>query len=304
MPTLWLSLALLLGGCHFVPGPGDEPVPAPPPVDPFDPDYLQVGSFNIDWLTADLPGEFTPRNDADLAMVASLIEAMDIDVLCLQEINGIEAIEALGLPSEWQAILGSTGWSQNVAWLYRADRVAVTNVREVRLPVNRFPSKDPLVADVAVLDSDLSFAVVGLHLNPYVESSEANYRADQVRDLVQWLDGDGAAPAPDLPVVVAGDLNDTRGGLNANVDALAPLEERLVFATADTEQFTNIPFQSQIDHVALDGDLDSLRHGAGSPAGVTVVAHDWLSPWGDYSDGYGGDPTVSTHRPVYVDLVL
>ncbi len=305
MRALASLLCALVGasGCHFAPGPGDVPGPDLR-VDPLDPAYLQVGTFNIDWLTADLPGEYTPRNEADLAMISSLIQSMDVDVLALQEIDGPEALTALALPPEWAFAVGTTGWSQNVALLYRQDRVTVSDVREVALPVNDFPSKDPLVADVVVRDGDLAFTLVALHLNPYVDWSEARFRAEQVRDVVAWLTGDGTSEPPGLPVVVAGDLNDTRQGLNASWDALQPLEDLLAFATADTERYTNIPFRSQIDHVALAPGLEARRAGAGTELGVTVVEHDLLSPWSDYDDGVGGEPNVSSHRPLYVDLAV
>lgn len=301
----WLLLVwVALAGCHFAPGPGEWVSTPVETIDPLDPSYLQVGTFNIDWLTADLPGEFTPRNETDLAMISSLVEAMDIDVLTLQEVNGVEALEALQLPEPWAFEVGDTGWSQNIGLLYRSDRVTVTNVREVRLPVNNFPSKDPLVADVRAVDGPLAFTIVALHLNPYVEWSEARYRAAQVQDVVEWMAGEGTADPPSLPVVVAGDLNDTLAGLNSDIDTLEPMEDVLSFATEDTELWTNIPFQSKIDHVALDWDLEVARDGAGGPLGVTVVQHDRTRPWSDYSGGMDEQTNISTHRPVYVNLAL
>ena len=180
----------------------------------------------------------------------------------------------------------------------------VTDVREVRLPSNDFPSKDPLVAEVEVLDSDLSFTVVALHLNPYVQWSEARYRAEQVRELALWLDGLGPIDPPGGPVAVLGDLNDTLDGLNDELDTLQPLEDRYTFATADTDEYTNVPFRSQIDHLALDDTLEALRHAAGTTEGVQVVRHDRLEPWSLYQGGWDDTQNVSDHRPVYVDLRL
>ena len=80
----------MLVGCRLAPGPDDGPR-LPTAIDPLDPDYLQLGTFNADWLTADLPGDFTLRNEVDLSMMASLITAMDIDLLALQEVDGDEA---------------------------------------------------------------------------------------------------------------------------------------------------------------------------------------------------------------------
>lgn len=294
---------MLLAGCRFAPGPGEEPA-FPVDVDPFATTHLQVGTFNLDWLTADLPGDFEPRNERDLAMIASLIEAMDVDVLAVQEVDGDAALAALDLDPVWAWDLGTTGWSQNQGLLWRTDRVTVTNAREVALPINDFPSKDPFVADVQALDGDLTFTAVAVHFNPYVEWSEARYRAEQVRDLVLWLDGQGSSDPPAHPVVVFGDMNDTLDGLNDEIDALEPLEELYRFATADTDDPTNIPFASQIDHVALDASLDDLRAGRGTPRGATVVHHDRTAPWSNYDGGLYNDQTISDHRPVYVDLAL
>ena len=300
--VLLLALGLLVG-CRLAPGPDDGPR-FPTRIDPLDPDYLQLGTFNADWLTADLPGDFTLRNEVDLSMMASLITAMDIDLLALQEVDGDEAMDALDLPEPWTWVRGETGWSQNQVLLYRADRVVLTDVREVRLPSNDFPSKDPLVAEVEVLESDLSFTVVALHLNPYVQWSEARYRAEQVRELALWLDGLGPVDPPGGPVAVLGDLNDTLDGLNDELDTLQPLEDRYTFATADTDEYTNVPFRSQIDHLALDDTLEALRHAAGTTEGVQVVRHDRLEPWSLYQGGWDDTQNVSDHRPVYVDLRL
>jgi len=298
-----LLMGLSLVGCRFAPEPGEDPTSVVR-VDPFGTTHLQVGTFNLDWLTADLPGDFEPRNERDVAMMASLIEAMDVDVLAVQEVDGSEAIASLGLDPIWSWSMGATGWSQNQGILWRTDRVTVTNVREIPLPINDFPSKDPLVADVVTSGGELEFTVVALHLNPYVGWSDARYRAEQVRDLALWLDGEGGAPPPAHDVIVLGDLNDTLDGLNDEIDALEPLEERFVFATADTDDGTNIPFGSQIDHVAIDPTLDLWREGRLTPNGVSVVHHDSTAPWSNYDGGLYNDQTISDHRPVYVDLEL
>ena len=113
--VLLLALGLLVG-CRLAPGPDDGPR-LPTRIDPFDPDYLQLGTFNADWLTADLPGDFTLRNEVDLSMMASLITAMDIDLLALQEVDGDEAMEAFQMCAKLEGIIPALESSHALAYL-------------------------------------------------------------------------------------------------------------------------------------------------------------------------------------------
>ena len=295
-----LALALVLLGCPTAEEPAPEPEGWVVPDEYLDPAFVQVGTFNIAWLWNHYGGEYYPRNEVDFAMIASLVEGHDLDLVALQEIDGEGALDLLGLPDRYEYVVGPTGWSQNPAILWRSDILEVTDVRQVHLPSNDFPSKDLLVAEVSALDGDLAFTFVVIHFTPFDSTDNAEHRFAQATETLDWLHdelGDGAGI--DRPVVLAGDFNDTFEAIHPAWPSIVVLESDpdLVFATRDAEDYTELSFRSTIDHVALSTTLLDRW-----PGGCDVIAHDRLSPWGDYEGGMGGEQNISNHRPVWVYL--
>ncbi len=275
--------------------------PAPDP-DRADPAWVQVGSFNIDWLGATYRSEFTPRLEADYGMIARLIVETDVEVFGLQEIEGDAALALLGLPARYAWHVGESGWSQNPAILWRTDRVRVEDPREIRLPGTDFPSKDPLAARVESLDGDLRFTLVVVHFHPFANTEDSAYRAQQIEQLHRWLtDGLPQAPAPDPPVVIVGDFNDAHGGIHREIEGLAPLEgdPRFVFVEDDCPGSSQTRYDSRIDHLVIDAALaPRLRP---DPA-CAVDAFDDRDPYRSYGGGYRGLSNISSHRPLWLSL--
>jgi endonuclease/exonuclease/phosphatase family metal-dependent hydrolase len=300
-----LALVALVGSCAQ---PG--PIPAEPtgwvvPAEYLDPARIQVGTFNIAWLWDHYWGEYYPRNAVDFEMIAGLIDGHDLDLLALQEIDGEGAIDLLGLPDRYSWVAGPTGWSQNPAILWRNDRLRVDDVRQVPLPSNEYPSKDLLVAEVEALDGDLAFTFVVVHFQPFDNDDSAEKRFEQAADLHDWLHtelGDGDSLTG--PVVLAGDFNDTFEGIHPGWPSLNQLESDpdLVFATRDTDDYTELSFHSKIDHIALSTPLLARYPGLDQPEGCAVIPHDHIAPWSDYEGGAGGEQNVSNHRPVWIYL--
>lgn len=287
--------------------PDIEPDAGPPLViDPawHDNDVFQVGTFNIDWLWDTYGGEFTSRNEVDYAQIASLIRAIDIEVLALQEINGEGALELLGLPRVWEWTVGYSGWSQNLAVLVRSDRARILSAREVRLPSNDFPAKEPLVVEIERLDDGSVWWLVVLHLHPFTDPESVSARMTQSEEVAAWLDEavDGAGEPIRDRAIVLGDINDTREGISDHGPAAGPLLEHpdLVVASDACEGGTTLDFESRIDHILLGESAAAAWQDAGETC--AIVRHDELSPWSDYEGGWRSRPTVSTHRPIFVTL--
>lgn len=313
-----LALLALLAGC----APGDDPALSPDaaPVDaaPIDatpdaapdlappdaappPPPLEVGSFNIDWLADEYESEYTPRLAADYAMINRLLVETGVDVFGLQEIEGDGALALLGLPDDYAWVVGRSGWSQNLAILYRRDRVTVADVREIHLPGTEFPSKDPLAARVQSLDGALAFTLVVVHMNPFPSTDDTTYRQLQIAGLHQWLTaGLDRSPPPEPPVIVVGDFNDTHEGIHRALDTLTPFEAdpRFVFVEDACPGSSQTRYPSRIDHLVIDA---ALTPRLGDPACV-IDRFDERAPYADYPDGYRGRSNISTHRPLWMTL--
>ncbi len=273
-----------------------------------DPGALQVGTFNADWLWAGYEGGYYPRNAVDYAMMARIFGAFDLELVALQEVNGDAAMALLGLPQEWSWALGESGWSQNPGVLWRNDRVRVDNVRELSLPTNEWPSKDPLVVDVTALDGGLAFTLVVVHHKPYSGTEDAALRYAQAEQLHDWIVGDLALETHRAPfhdhVLVAGDFNDDFVPLNSGYPSLSVFEDDpwFTFLTRDTEDYSQVPYRSLIDHLVVSEPLLAAYAEHGQPDGCKVIAHDEISPWSDYDGGFGGGQNISDHRPVWAYL--
>ena len=268
--------------------------------------YLQVGTFNIDWLADHYGSEYTPRNEVDYGMIRQLVVEYDLDLLALQEIEGTGALELLELPDGWAFAVGETGWSQNPAILYRSDRVAVDNVREVYLPSYDWPNKAPLLADVSATAGTLAFTFVVVHLVPFADYDNASERETQVTELYRYLTEDqgflGGEPPYVDHVLVAGDFNDTFAGIHEQVDSLDVFESDpdFLFATRDTDDYTELSYQSKIDHLVMTESLAPAYLNAGELGACHVIAHDRIDPYADYEGGWGGEQNISSHRPVWI----
>jgi len=230
--------------------------------------------------------------------------------MVLQEIEGDQAIELLGLTSNYAWVTGTTGWSQNIAFLYRSDKWELVDHRELRLPAFDGAEKAPFVGEFRHRSSDLRLTMVGVHLKAYTDNAASRERQEQARSLGEWLEADLPDEASESAfaenVVVAGDFNDTFEGLNPSWPAVSGLEgtANLRFASRQTTGFSYIDFESLIDHIALTPGLYQMWPGGEEPEGYGIITHDLQSPWNDYSGGYRDVPNISSHRPVYVDLRL
>lgn len=299
-----LFAVILTAGCLDTTE-ASPPAPALDEPELDDPGFLQVGSFNIDWLWDHYEGEYSPRNATDYEMVGRVFADFDLDLMGLQEINGPGALDLLELPTEFEYAVGQSGWSQNTAILYRADRIEVLRAREVALEGTSWPSKDLLVAEVASLDGQLAFTFVVLHFTPFGDEDNSEYRHNQVQQLYQYVTEE--LPAVVEPpfgdhVLVVGDFNDTFEGIHPWYDSLQVFEDDpdYVFATLDTDDYTEISYRSKIDHVLMSANLKPRYFNAGAEGACHVIAHDQISPYSDYEGGYDGRQNISSHRPVWV----
>lgn len=307
MPRVLPALALLVA-CTGKPaddtGPtGDTGGGAVEPAAPF-----RAVTWNIDWLSprTEDPADERPRNAIDHQMIRSLIDDNDFSLLGLQEIEGDEALENLRLDDSWDWEMGTSGWSQNLAILYKSDLFTVSDVREIRLRGTDWPNKDPLVATVTHRDG-LAFTMVVVHHVPFLDNESAAERMNQAEQLKIWLSETLPADQPaqlSENVLLLGDFNDEFGGLNPDFDSLAAIEEAPAwrFATRQTDDTSNIGFDSLIDHIVLSEGLVPQWTEQAAADGCHVFLHDETDPWADYDGGYGNRPNLSTHRPVWIEL--
>jgi len=177
---------------------------------------ITVGSLNIEWFG----DAIKPRSDEQIQRLAGYIRSLEVDILVCQEINPngdqsenavadwIDLQQALG--PGYAGCYGKTGKRQRLAFIWRTDRVEVSDLGELRV-IERglttgtqhktFP-RIPLTAYVKSLNGGLDFRVVNVHLY----ATDENARHAEASRLAAWV-SEYLGGACDKDIVLIGDFN-------------------------------------------------------------------------------------------------
>jgi len=229
---------------------------------------ITVGSFNIEWFGS---GNM-PRTDEQIRLLASYIRALEVDILACQEINPFGDQSGNGT-KDWQdlkrelgdnseAWYGDTGRSQRLAFIWRTDRVEVTDLGELKgiqreqvsgTSAKTFP-RIPLTAYVKSLDGGVDFRIITVHL--YWTQDKARYA--EARKLNEWM-SQYLSGADDRDVVLIGDCNTKPMGQGESQDSqtIKNLEKDGIFTCISKahHEYTTPESQERYDHAFLSSDL-------------------------------------------------
>ena len=245
-------------------GPGDTGASAPPLLPPIgSPADLTVMTWNLQQY---------PLTDQTAARVVEIVEALEADLIGVQEIAYPDDFDALvaALPS----YDGFDAWDDDDAYLrvgllYRTSRVEVRGTKTIfREDSYAFP-RPVLTATVTMTSTagsfDFVFAVLHLKAKLDRQSMERRRRASERMD--EWIRGRLATNA-EQDYVIVGDLNDKvtdERDYNVFLPFLdAPDTYRFVtMDRAERGGYSYIPFASMIDHILVTTDaLDEYVEGS------------------------------------------
>lgn len=160
-------------------------------------EFVTVGSFNLEWL-----GHANKiRSQDHIIRLARYIRALEVDVLCCQEISTTGDATGNSVP-DWQDLLdnlgegyqsyvGSTGGSQKLAIIWDTSTVEISDPGEVvgiqRTDVpnsthRTFP-RIPFTAYVKAKGGGIDFRLITIHL--YFSDNRARYQ--EAEELKDWL---------------------------------------------------------------------------------------------------------------------
>ena len=229
---------------------------------------ISVGSFNIEWFGHGNK----PKTDEQIRQLSAYIKSLEVDILACQEINpsgdtsdnDVPDWEDLGreLGAEYQLWHGDTGRSQKLAFIWRTDRVEVTDLGELR-GISReevegtngktFP-RIPVTAFVRSRDGDLDFRIVTVHL--YWSDDLARYA--EAKQLNTWM-RDFLAGDDDEDLVLIGDFNTKPMGSGESQDSqvIENLERESMLACVSKQhlEYTTPDSEERYDHAFLSQDL-------------------------------------------------
>ena len=165
---------------------------------------FEVMTWNIEW--------FPKNGQATVDSVSTIIQALDIDLLAVQEIDDTtvfaEMIDGIaGYECYFQSF-----WFGGLAYIYKPDVIEINDIYEIYYEEEYwrpFP-RSPLVMDMTYNGDD--YFIINNHLkamgdgylDPNDEWDEEHRRFDACSLLKEYID----LQLPDENVIVLGDLND------------------------------------------------------------------------------------------------
>ncbi len=243
---------------------------------------ITVGSFNLEWLGH----SFKSRDQKDLSILARYIRSLEVDVLCLQEVSPTGDVTGNG-QADWQELLallntpddlfeakvGTKGGSQKLAFLWRKDRVELTDFGELKgvtresvsgTSKKTFP-RIPFTAFVKAKNGGVDFRLITVHL--YFSVNKVRYaEAEKLKDwLVAYL-----ATTADKDVLIIGDFNtkslDGEDFDPADSETVTNLESLSGFQSISKGhiEYTTPLSKERYDHAFLSKDLREEELIAGS----------------------------------------
>ena len=272
-------------------------------------DDLSFGSDNsFEVVTWNI--ENFPKNEpATLQYVLAIIEAMDADIIAIQEIQNYPVLDDLDTFLEDYTSYSQSLDRAGLVFLYKHDVVQLNSAYELFTQApewNNFP-RFPMVIEVTYANQE--FVIINNHykccgnglldLGDPWDQETRRYTANLL--LKQYIDTN----LPNDAVFVVGDLNDILTDQEIH-NVFTPFlndPESYLFADMDIAQgsvsnwsFPNWP--SHLDHILITNELFELyaMPGAGTQ---TIMVDSYLQ--GGFNEY---DQNVSDHRPVGISLPL
>lgn len=215
-----------------------------------------VGTFNVEWL-GDGADDRKVRSERDYKRLAEVIMNTEADILGLQEIENEAALKRVMkyLP-DYKYIMGSTGYIQNPAVVYKND-VSVNFIENYEsLAVVKNKSRAGLVVSVKKGNFDWVMMVVHLKSTSRFDSTQEmrftsyEMRRNQAEVLRKWADSIVSIGA-ERDIIIVGDFNDNPSRPKSqNMQPLVS-DGEFKFLTEEQRSCAN-PNWDLIDHVVVN----------------------------------------------------
>lgn len=260
---------------------------------------FEVMTWNIEW--------FPKNGDVTVNYVIDIIEALDIDLLAIQEVDNISEFERMvDSLSQYEGYLESS-WFAGLAYIYKPAVIQINSIYEIYTSSeywSPFP-RSPMVMDMTFMDQRI--IVINNHfkccgdgiMDGDDDGDEETRRYIASNLLKDYVDNF----FPDENVIILGDLNDILSDVPANnvfqlilddVDNYAFADYEIAMGSSTEWSFPNWP--SHLDHILITNELFDDFENENST--ITTIKID------DYFDGgwWAYDNNVSDHRPVALKL--
>ena len=255
---------------------------------------LEVVTWNIEW--------FPKNGNTTVNYVTQIIEAMDVDILAIQEIDDTNAFKQMVANLDGFDCYFRSGYFAGLGYIYKTEFIEINDIYQIYTTQpywNPFP-RAPMVFDFnfqgqnyIVIDNHFKCCGNGtMNLNDPDDEETRRYNASNL--LKEYIDNN----FDDKNVMIVGDLNDLLEDNSQNnvFQNIINDFQNYYFATSDIVTGTNANWSypswpSHLDHIIVTNELfDELDNE--TSVVETIRIDDHFSSWYQY------DQNVSDHRPV------
>ncbi|NCQ34970.1 hypothetical protein GW813_07855 [bacterium] len=258
---------------------------------------LEVVSWNVE--------SFPKNGQTTVEDLAQAVEALDADIVALQEIKDAAQFKALDATlTGYQGFrAGSAGYDINLAYLYKTDGLlTVESIYEILTRESDLP-RSPLVLQGTF--GDAPFVVIDNHYkccgNNQIDLTdswdEETRRLNANLALQAYIEENFAG----MSVIMVGDFNDelTDGESNNVFQNFISDPERYRFADMSIAQgpssgWSYPSWPSHLDHVLVTAPLFLALDKTGSDVRVVRLDNYFSSGWSAY------DKNISDHLPIFI----
>ena len=292
MKTLAFILVLILGGNYaFSQTLGD--------LSYGEDNTLEVITWNVEY--------FPKGGQTTIDSLITIIQALDVDVLALQEIDVESSFtQLLGSLPGWDGYHVPGSWP-SLAYLYKSSVIDVDTIYEIYKSYDREFPRAPLVMEMKFRNQ--RFIIINNHLkccgnnslNHSDPDDEEKRRYDANILLDQWI----VANFPNDRVIMLGDLNDVLTDVSNNNVFQMFLDDTASykFVDVDIAQGTSSSWSypswpSHLDHIMISNEL--FAEFTNDSSDIQTIKMDTYLPggWGQY------DNLLTDHRPVALKLQI
>jgi len=268
-------------------------------------DKLQVGADEtLEIMTWNIQN--FPKSEFSIDYAAKIINAVDADVIGLQEMESDSAFFCLIKQlndldkHNWSGYRANRNyWKQELAFIYKTNLIGVDKIYEIYYGDYKPFPRSPLVMEFTFNDQEI--VIINNHFKARGGEKNNARRRNAVKKLDEYIMNEHS----DANVIVLGDLNDT----------LTDVAEENVFTTfldkPDEYKFVDLElakndsadwsypywkYRGHIDHILISNELYDEHESTDSYVKVVTIDK--------FMDG-GGDARykyITDHRPVVVRL--
>ena len=260
---------------------------------------LDIMTWNIE--------TFPKAGQNTMDSVRKIVEALDMDIIGVQEINDTNAFKAMVLTINGYSGFAKLNYIVGLGFIYKNSSIQINSIYEIFTAPqywNNFP-RAPIVMDMNYMNE--RYILIVNHLkccgDGFIDlgntNDEENRRLESVILLKEYIDQN----FPTLKTIVLGDLNDLITD-QPNSNVFQPiLNDPSNYAFADnaialgpSSNWSYPTWPSHLDHFIITNELFYETQNNGSYVQTLKLESEFAAGWSSY------EAIVSDHRPVAMKI--